>query len=318
MATVTVLAAILVFASANLAAAPPAGSALGIVIANGDFRLNDVTVNGNATLTEGAIVETSAVPSRLQLNNGPRIELSTKTRVEVHQDRLILESGMGDLSSPGTYQVEAGAFRIAPATPDSAARVARPAEKVVQVAALKGSVKVYSAKGLLLANVVPGSALAFEAQQAGTAPPSSFLGCLLKKQGKFILYDQTTRIIVELRGTGFEKEWGNRVQIIGTTDTTAQSTVGAQVVDVTTMTRFGLGGCSPVASAIAAELPPAAPPAAPAAPAPTQPAKGAPQPAPKGGGMSAGAKVAIIAAVGGGGAAGAILATKSKESRSPD
>jgi len=154
MATVTVLAAILVFASANLAAAPPAGSALGIVIANGDFRLNDVTVNGNATLTEGAIVETSAVPSRLQLNNGPRIELSTKTRVEVHQDRLILESGMGDLSSPGTYQVEAGAFRIAPATPDSAARVARPAEKVVQVAALKGSVKVYSAKGLLLANVV--------------------------------------------------------------------------------------------------------------------------------------------------------------------
>ena len=317
MSKKTVILALIVVASAGFPAASAADSALGIVTANGDFQLNNATVNGNATVFDGAIIETRATASLLRLNDGQRIELSAKTRAKVHRDRLVLESGMSDLSSPGKYQVEAGVFRIAPATPDSGARVARPSENVVQVAALNGSVKVYNAKGLLLANVFPDSALSLEAQQTGAAPPSSFLGCLLKKQGKFVLYDQTTRIVVELRGGGFEAEWGNRVQVIGTTDTMAQSTVAAQVVDVTSVTRFAEGGCSPVATAIGAELPSGAPTEAPAArPAATQPA--AKIPAPKGGGMSAGAKVAIVMLAGGGGAAAAILATKSKESRSQD
>ena len=150
-------------------------------------------------------------------------------------------------------------------------------------------------------------ALQFEPQVAGAAAPSSFLGCLLRKEGKFILYDQTTRIVVELRGTGFEREWGNRVQVNGTTDTTATSDVGAQVVDVTSITRFAEGGCSPVAKVISAELP---------AGASQQPSTVPAKPAPQGGGMSAGTTVAVVTALGAGAGVGAYFATKKGDDRS--
>jgi len=306
------------------AAAEPA---LGIITANGAFRLNRSTVNGNATLFDGAVIETTKIPSRLKLNNGARIGLSAASKAKVHRSRLVLETGMSEVSSLGRYEVEAGGFRIAAATRDGAGRIARKGPKAVQVAALRGALRVYDAKGLLLANVAPGTALEFEPQESGPTPPSSFLGCVLKKDGKFILYDQTTRIIVELRGSGFQEEWGNRIQVIGTTDTTARSKVGAQVLDVTSATRFGKGGCGPVASAINAQLPPGQatpapqpaqqPPAPAAAKAPPAPAPSAPAPS-GGGGMSAGTKIAIIAAVGGGGAAAAVLATQSGNDRSRD
>jgi hypothetical protein len=263
------------------------------------------------------VIETGAASSRVALTAGPRIELASNSRARILRDRLVLEAGAGDLSSPGRFEIEAGAFRIAPASPDSTARVARAGGNEVQVAALKGSLRVYGTGGLLIANVVPGTALAFEPQGGGAAPPSNFLGCLLKKEGKFVLFDQATRILVELRGSGFEHEWGNRVQVIGTTDANARSTVAAQVVDVSSVSRFGVGGCRPVAQAVGAEVPEGAVPSQPAPP----PAAG-PQPVPPAGsvktGMSAGVKVAIIAAVGGGGAAAAVIATKSDTDRSND
>ncbi len=288
-----------------------ADAVLGVVTANGDFRLNGSTVNGNATLLEGAVIETAAVPSRMRLNSGPVVDLGVRAKATVLRDRLVLEAGVSDFTMPRAYGIEAATLRITTETANGAGRVARLGERTVQVGALKGGLRVYNAQGILLANVAEGSALQLEPQVGGAAPPSSFLGCLLKKENRFILYDQTTRIIVELRGAGFEREWGNRVQIIGTTDTTATSPVAAQVVDVTSVARFAEGGCEPVAGAIAAELPPA-PPAA----APTPPAK-PPAPVPTREGMSAGAKVAIIAAVAGGGAGAALAVTGAGNERSP-
>ena len=304
---------------------------LGVATANGDFKVDQATVRGNATLFDGSVVETGKIPSRLRLTAGPRIELRANSRATIHPDRLVLNSGSSDLALAGGYQVEAGELRIAPAAPNSAARVAREGDKAVQVAALRGALKIFNARGLQIANVFPGTALAFEPQAGGAAPPSTFLGCLLKKEGKFIIYDQTTRLIIELRGNqDFNAEWGNRVQVIGTTDTSAESEIAAQIVDVTSLTRFGQGGCEPVASVIAAELPsgapasPGAPAEAPAAPgaAPAPASTPAPTPAPTpsggGGGMSAGTKVAIIAAIGGGGAAAAIVLSSSGNDRSRD
>lgn len=314
MTRLTARLAIAAILAGALPVAFAAGPSLGIVTANGDFLLNNSKVSGNATLTEGAVIETTGAPSSLRFNDGARVDLSGKAKATVYRDRLVLEAGYGDLSSPGAYQIEAVSLRISPASADASARIIRSGEKTVQVAAGSGTMKVFNAGGILVANVAPGTVLEFEPQAAGAAAPSSFLGCLLKKQGKFILYDQTTRIIVELRGTGFEREWGNRVQVIGTTDTSTESDVGAQVVDVTSLTRFAVGGCSPVASALSAELPPSAAPPAPGAPRPTAPA----QPARRGGGMSAGTKVAIVVAVGASATAVYFATQKEKgEDRSP-
>jgi hypothetical protein len=293
----------------NLALLSASGPVLGVVSAAGDFRVNSSTVSGNATLFDGALVETARFPSRIRLESGTRIQLSPNSRARVFQDRLILEKGYSDFAAPGKYRIVARTLAISPATKDAVARVALHGAKMVQVAAAKGAVRVYAASGILVSNVEPGIALDFEPQVEGPSAPSTFIGCLLRKDGKFILYDQTTRMIIELRGTGFEKEWGNRVQVNGTASSSSQPEGGTvQVLDVTSITRIGEGGCEPVAEAIRAELPPA----------PAKPPASKPAPPPRTG-MSAGTKVAIAAAVIGGGVGGAVAATQlGKSPRSND
>lgn len=279
-----------------------ADSSIGIATSSGEFLLDHARVAGNATLRDGALIETTAAPSALRLRHGPRIDLGEQARARVFSDRLVLEAGASDIRADTGFAVEAASLRITPAAAQTRARIIRPGEKIVQVGVSQGSVQVRDARGILIANVVAGTPLEFEPQVAGAAPPSSFAGCLLQKQGRWVLYDQATRILVQLRGTGFEREWGNRIQVIGTTDTGAQSEVAAQVVDVTSFTRLAQGGCEGVAKIVGAELP--------ARPAPPGP------PVQTGGGMSAGTKVAILAAIGGGAGAGAYFATKKKD-RSP-
>jgi hypothetical protein len=276
-----------------------AGNGVGMITSSGQFLLNDSRVTGNATLTDGARIQMSTAPSTLRLSGGARVELGLGAKATVYRDRLVLESGSSDLVAPSSYELEASTLRFSPAAPGTAARVVRSGEKAVQVGVSKGAVRVYNSNGVLLANVFPGLPLRFEPQVAGAGAPSSFAGCLMKKNGKWIVYDQTTRIIAELRGSGFEKEWGNRVQVVGTTDSTVQSEVGAQVVDVTSVTRFGEGGCQPVATTINAELPTGA-----------RAGGGGTVPATTGGGMSAGTKVAIVGAVAAGAGVGVVLATR--------
>lgn len=297
----------------GLSMAMAAGPSLGIITANGNFQLDHATVSGNATLTDGAVVETGDVASSLHLNNGARLRLGANSKATVHENRLVLDSGFGEISGNGDYALESASYWIKPSDAGSTGQVYRADEQTVQVASTAGSLRVFDPRGLQIANVVAGGAvLGFSMQVGGAAPPSSFLGCLLKSGDTFVLFDQATRLTIEIRGdeTTLAGEWGNRVQINGTTDTSGQSQVAAQIVNMTTLTRIGVGGCEPVAQAIGAQLPPT-PPTAPGGtrPLPNPPATG-------GGGMSAGTKIAILAAIGGGGAGAAAFLVKGKSSRS--
>jgi len=298
-APVSVTAALL---AAAVLAASAVDTPIGLVTSGGDFLIDQARVSGNATLRDGTLVETLGAPSALRLRRGAEIDLGERTKARVFADRLVLEAGVSDFRAGTGYAIEAASLRIRPASAATRGRVVRPGERTVQLGVSEGAVEVFDARGILIANVVPGTALEFEPQVAGAAPPSSFAGCLLRKQDRWVLYDQTTRLVIQLRGTGFEKEWGNRVQVVGTTDVGAQSEVAAQVVDVTSLTRLAQGGCEAVAKIIAAELP--------AKPAPPGP------PVQTGGGMSAGTKVAILAVLGAGAGAGAYFATQKKD-RSP-
>lgn len=285
-----------------LAAASAGDAPIGLVTSSGDFLIDQARVSGNATLREGTLVETIGAPSALRLRRGAEIDLGERTKARVFADRLVLEAGISDFRAGAGYAIEAASLLVRPASARTRGLIVRPSDRIVQLGVSEGAVQVFNARGILIANVVPGTPLEFEPQVAGAAPPSSFAGCLLQKQGRWVLYDQTTRLVIQLRGAGFEKEWGNRVQVIGTTDVGAQSEVAAQVVDVTSLTRLAQGGCEGVAKIIGAELP--------AKPVPPGP------PVQMGGGMSAGTKVAILAALGGGAGAGAYFATQKKD-RSP-
>ena len=228
---------------------------IGIAKAHGDFRVDDALVTGNATLFDGAAVRTGDVPSRLQLQNGTRVELASESQARVFGGRVLLDQGFGEMQTPSGYRLEARGIRVATGGANTVARVRLDGEKAVLVAAVKGPVRVFNDAGLLLANVKTGTTLRFETQ---AAPRDSFqmAGCLLRKAGKFILVEQTTNQTVEVRGDAAQlaAQVGNRVQITGAADRSTPPPAGAMlVVQISTMEQSGLGGCLATAMSVGAE-----------------------------------------------------------------
>ena len=294
-----ILAACALFATAVL----HSGASIGMATAPAGFFVDGAAVPGSATLFEGTTVRTGKAPSRLQLSNGSGFSLSPDSQVKVFGSRFVLESGYGDFRPSGKVRVEARGLTVAGAGAGATARVAVHGTNLVQVATASGLFRVYSSGGILVANVEAGAVLDFDPPAQGAQPISTAVGCLLKKDGKFVIFDQTTRVLFELRGTGFEKEWGKRVQANGIARPSGQpGAATTQIMEVTSLTPLGAGDCDSVASTIGAEVP--------AQPGGATTGVGKPPPPPKTGGMSAGAKVAIGVAVAGGGAGAGIVLGK--------
>jgi len=272
---------------------------IGVVKANGGFRVDDSQVSGNATLFDGAAVGTADVPSRIQLRNGTRVELDSESRATVFGDRARLDRGFGEVQSPAGYRIEARGMRVSTAGASSVARVRLDGERAVLVAAVKGPVRVFNDAGLLVANVKAGTTLRFE-PQSGSQDSFQVSGCLLRKTGKFILVDQTANQTVEVRGDAAQlgAQVGNRVQITGVVDRTGQPVAGATAaVQLKAMEQVGLGGCLAAAAAAGAD------------PVSRTPAAEKPK--------SHTALIAGVAVVGAGGAiAGIVMVTRNK-SKSP-
>ena len=85
----------LVFSVAALAA-----PAIGIVTASGHFSVGGSQVWGNATLFDGATVETGSASSELALRNGVRVQLGAGSRARIWQNRMDLQKGVAQLAAP--------------------------------------------------------------------------------------------------------------------------------------------------------------------------------------------------------------------------
>ena len=111
-----------------------AATSLGLITADGEFKVNRAAVRGNATLTEGALIETLTVPSRLTLTGGGIMRLDAGSRARVYADRVTVESGSGEWSAAkGSPALEALTLRIAADGENSSARFAVPSDKAVQL-----------------------------------------------------------------------------------------------------------------------------------------------------------------------------------------
>jgi hypothetical protein len=213
---------------------------IGFVVANGSFRLDRSTVRSNATLFEGASVETGAQSSSMHLSSGAAVELGPESRGKIFSDRMILERGEGSLQKGANFRFEAFGLTIQPSTGNAAARVVLASERRVQVAPLLGSFRVLNSRGTLVANVAAGSALEFEPQASYGA--TRVVGCLQDNGGHFLLTDETTNVVVELAGAGVAKQKGHRVEAVGSLDTTTTPVAGASYyVRATSVKRIGKG-----------------------------------------------------------------------------
>jgi hypothetical protein len=278
-------------------AAPPA---IGIVTASGHFTLDRSQVWGNATIFEGSVVETGAASSEIALRSGARLQLAKDSRARILSDRVVIEKGIGQISAPDSFEVNAANLRV-----HSTGRLRVSVGDNVEVASLAGSARVSSAAGILLAAIPAGRTMEFTPQAANGVVTRT--GCLLFKNYHFIIQDENTQEVVELNGQNLAAQVGNRVQIAGTASSAKPAVnIATLVVNVSNVTPKSSGGCLSVASTLNAqtEMPPA----------------NAAQPAadtPKSGGLSTGAKVAIIVAIAGGGAGAAIALASKKSSTSP-
>jgi hypothetical protein len=263
-----------------------AAPAIGIVTASGHFSVEGSQVWGNATLFDGATVETSAASSELALRNGVKVQLGAGSRARIWQNRLVLEKGIAQLAAPGSFEV----------------RVLNNANLIR--APYKGSVAMQAAQG----------------QTVHT-------GCIVYKDGRFLLQDQSTQEVIELSGPDLASNVGNRVDARGAASSARPSVIPAtSVMSIASIAPQAQGGCLSVAAALNArtDVPAEASKAGDPAKAAAGGAAGAAAGAAAGGaaagataaGLSTGAIVGIVAAVGGGGAAAAVLATKGKSSTS--
>ena len=148
------------------------------------------------------------------------MRLASDSRGRVFRDHLVLERGAGQLNGGG-YRIEARTLRISAGEPYASAKVSISGTTRVQVAALTGSLRVTNARGLLVANLLPGAALEFEPQVETDSVFSRLTGTVRKQAGKYFLTDETTNITVELRGAGLDAQVGKRVEINGSVDPAA-------------------------------------------------------------------------------------------------
>jgi hypothetical protein len=287
-----------------VAASPAMGPAIGIVTASGHFTLDRSQVWGNATVFEGSVVETGSASSEVALRNGAKLQLAKDSRARILSDRVVIEKGIGQVSAPESFEVNAANLRI-----HSTGRLRVNMGQTVEIASLLGSARVSSASGMLLAAIPAGRAMSFSPQASnGTVTRT---GCLLFKDNHYIMQDENTQEVVELSGgQNLGQQVGNRVEATGTASSARPAvSIATLVLSVASVTTKSSGGCLSVAANLNAQTEAAA--ANPAQPAAEAPKGGG------GGGMSTGAKIAIIVAVAGGGAGAAIALAGKKSSTSP-
>jgi hypothetical protein len=253
-----------------------AAPAIGIVTASGHFSVEGSQVWGNATLFDGATVETTSASSELALRNGVKVQLAAGSRARIWQNRMVLEKGVAQLAAPASFEARVS---------DQARLIRAPFRGVAY-------------------QVAPGQTI--------------HAGCMVYKDGRFLLQDQTTQEVIELSGPDLAANVGNRVEARGAASGARNGAAPAtSTLSVAAIALQSQGGCLSVAAALNAqtEMPTVAtvapPPASSTPPAPA--ATGVPV---THAGMSTGAKIGIVAAVAGGGAGAALALGGSKKSTS--
>src|SRR5579863_3292536 len=288
---------------------------IGIITASGHFTLDRSQVWGNATLFSGEKVETDTASSQATLRNGVTIQLASASSANVSERSLMLWKGVGQVSAPESYEIEAGGLAIRSASGTGRLRVGWSASGEIEVTALSGNARVAKAgTGVVLASIPAGRRMNF-AMQAGAAGMVTRTGCLLYKDGHFLMQDQNTQEVVELLGQNLAANLGNRVTVTGTASSARPTlNIASSVLNTTNLVAQQQGGCLSVAAALDAQTTVANPPGPNAPPSP-----GTPQPPlPRAGtGMSTGAKIAIVGAVVGGGVGAALALSGGKSSTSP-
>ncbi|MGA1995860.1 MAG: hypothetical protein ABSH45_08780 [Bryobacteraceae bacterium] len=226
---------------------------IGVVSAEGSFRLDNVAAVAHATLLDGTEIQSDASTPRLQLKDGAWLLLATSSRVKIGGRRMAIEQGTAEIGGAARYDLEAGTLHIKPANNRALVRVQVNGERQVLVAAAGAPALVYTGAGLLVAKVRDGATLSFD-PQAGPATTAQVPGCLLSKGGRYIVVNLETKQVLEVTGPDASKEVGNRVLVTGTVVSGVTPVSPAtEVIRIGILTHIDNGGCVAAAADVGAD-----------------------------------------------------------------
>lgn len=209
-----------------------AAPSVGLIKANGEFRVDGSELKGNSTLFNGSTVESKSVRSEIRLSSGGQLLLSSGSRVKVFSDHTVLEKGSGLVKNVANHSIEAGTLSITAPGKGTEAQISVTKPGHVMVSAVNGPVSVRNSAGVLVASVRPGSVVELT-PQSGSASQTKVSGTLASNGGKYFVTDSTSNVTVEVQGSELAKWTGKQVDVSGSIVKNAQPSSGAsQVVQV--------------------------------------------------------------------------------------
>jgi hypothetical protein len=240
------LKTVIVCAFSSLGLLSAATSGIGVAMSDGNILINNSSAAGNATIFDGSTLETQAAASQIRLNGGAELRLASDSRGTVFSDHVELQKGSASITG---YSANASGLNVR-ADGKASATVSMRDQGIVEIAALTGSVHIFNAAGLNVANLAPGRALDLRPQDAGANAPSSLTGCAVKAGNNMLLTDETSNVTVQLQGSSVKT--GRRVQITGSMVPNATpASPATQVINVTNVKDVG-GACKAGGAAAAA------------------------------------------------------------------
>jgi hypothetical protein len=215
---------------------------IGTVSARGNMRVDSYTVQGNATLFDGSVVETGQATANLRLNKGAEITMSTGSKGTLYSDHLVLQQGESEVAGSTPFQLQANGLRVTANEPNARAVVSLRPDKTVEVASLNGSFGVTSEHGVLLANVRPGRVVSFAMQEGASPMTFSGVGLVSFENGTYYLTtDEDVKYVLTCKDS--HRFVGDKVAVLGTISGPAGQ-AGASLCVKTMDINGGNGGLS--------------------------------------------------------------------------
>jgi len=195
---------------------------------------------------------------------------------------MILEKGETRIDYAVEFHLEALGLTVRAGAGSSSGRIGMEGTTRLRVSVLTGNFRVWNARGVLVANVAPGSAVAFEPQPTAAAAATKITGTLTEQRGHFMLTDRVTRVTVEVTGQRLAAYVGQVVGVTGALDVAAKSVANAsQVIAANQVQPVDNGATGAVVGGVSAIESRAQPEDVPSGPPPDRP-KGPPPGRPKG------------------------------------
>lgn len=209
-----------------LSASPPV---IGTAQSAGAFHIDNAAVPGSGTVLDGTDIRTGGTASEVRLTGGARLTIAAASGATVYRDRALLEGGAVSLRSAPGYRVEARSLRVTAVEAEAHIDVAMDGRGSVSVAARAGSADVRNAAGVLIARVLPGEGIAFD-----PAPPGvvQLAGVLNRRGPVFLLTDDVTHVVAQLRGANLAALVGKHVSVTGTPGSGTPQDGASEIVDI--------------------------------------------------------------------------------------